>query len=172
MKRYLIACVGAVVLTVFLPQRADAAFIQCADSSDPSCVLIAEFAWSIELFETFSLKNSSPEDFTDASVLFDDGAGGTETGLFDIDPIGAGQTGETFPFLVFPVAVATLTFTFDGTVFTAELAANQLVGDGSTSFASTAVFAQQVTEPASLLLFSAAAAAVVLRRRRLHVPHR
>jgi hypothetical protein len=157
---------------MIVPQRADAALIQCPDSSDPSCVLIAEFAWSFDgLFDTLTLNNRSnlaglPGDFTNASVLFDDGLGASETGFFTPDPIGAGDTGETFPLLILP-ALATVSFTFEGTAFTATLSFDDLTFDAlvGNDFAAVPLFAQQVPEPAIVLLLSAASAAALLRRR-------
>jgi len=168
MIRKLLACSSVLVFLVFVPSVAEASIIQCGSPPDASCSLIAEFSWSRDAFfgDVFAVKNATggslADDFSSLGLALE-GSVITNTGFFD-DPLASQATTEAVD-LLDGVTGATLTFTYRGVVFSAQLGSNSLVGDDSNSFTSTTLFAQAVPEPGTLLMVGAGILAGLIRRR-------
>ena len=168
----------ALILATPLPAAADV--IQCATPADPACRVVGEFFWTRDDFfgDIFGLNNlSGPTAIAgvfsavNAAVTTGDGSG-ADVPLFG-DPVAPGSTAESFDTL-FDVTTAVLTFLFHGTSFAVSLTSADLVSDGTTSFASTLVYAQPqvnaVPEPSTLALLALAGVARLCRRSRTPKP--
>ena len=174
MYRIVLACAAAALITVFCSAPSDAGPITQCHPPDPVCELIGEFTWTRDDFgDIFALNNFSTGalagSFTSALVLLD---GTPDSVAFIDDPIIASGSSEAFaPFLI---TLATLTFTFQGVLFSADLSEGNLIFDEfvPNSFQSTLIYASAaVPEPSIVLLAGSGIVAALRRRRRLNGFH-